>query len=137
MCKLIFISSWRNATTTNCTEKEHAWEWENEDVGQDTLLHKDKNGSDCFKQMSMQGLLSYYKPSFLRCGFMRKYIYIYILLLSLRDREPGGRHRKKPIKLPNLLLALFPAVAKGYRCSKAVLRQLRHMFYACYHVGAS
>lgn len=38
-----------------------------------------------FNQRSMQGLLSYYKPLFLRCGFqenMRKNIYIYIAATS-------------------------------------------------------
>lgn len=45
-----------------------------------------------------------------------------ILLLSLSSKEAGtGRL----IKTPNLLLAPFPVLANGYRCSKAVPCQLR------------
>lgn len=48
-----------------------------------------------------------------------------VLLLSLSTKESQEAGIVKLIKTPNLLLALFPVLPKGYRCSKAVPCQLR------------
>lgn len=54
-----------------------------------------------------------------------------ILLLSLSTKESQEAGIGKLIKTPNLLLALFPVLPKGYRCSKAVPCQLRRGVPRC------